>query len=368
MLRFLILITAALLGASPIMAQVSVPPTVSIPEGSPWAVPVTRVGPKNVTLSFTFKTIEGTAKAGQDFVGRTGSQSVRKNAATYTINGTSIDDRSFELDESFIVEVTAKGQHPLRTFVTIRDNDQPPPVECPDGTTLPPGSICPPPIPTTGLHVGDIEIEEDAGTVTVPVWRDGDLSKVATFGYFTRNGTATAPADFSARSGTLKIAIGAARSSFTFPVVNDTLAEGHETLQIVLTSPDAPVVTPIGTITIKANDQTAPPPPRTCADGTTVPADQDCPIVAWLPAPLQGRGGYARALSACTGPWPIGVGPRKPDGTYDPIYPVIVSGVVYPVIVWGADHAGRSVYALDLGGGQGGYFPVSCLEGVRPSS
>lgn len=124
-----ILIAAALfIFASPALAQtVSVPPSITVSEGSPWSVPITRIGLKSTTLSFTFRTLDGTALAGQDYVARAGNQSIRKNATRYTVSGTTIDDTAHEAQESFVFEVTPKGQAPVRTTIVITDNDAAPP-------------------------------------------------------------------------------------------------------------------------------------------------------------------------------------------------------------------------------------------------
>jgi hypothetical protein len=61
--------------------------------------------------------------------------------------------------------------------------------------------------------------------------------KAVTVGYVTANGTATAPADYTATSGTLTFAPGETAKTVTVAVVGDTVFEGDETFTLVLSSP-----------------------------------------------------------------------------------------------------------------------------------
>jgi hypothetical protein len=64
-----------------------------------------------------------------------------------------------------------------------------------------------------------------------------EQGKVVTVGYATTNGTATAPADYTATSGTLTFAPGETTKAVTVDVVGDTAFEGDETLSLVLSGP-----------------------------------------------------------------------------------------------------------------------------------
>lgn len=157
---------------------VSVPSSITVAEGLPWSVPVTRVGPKNVTLSFAYRTLDGSAIAGQDYTARSGSQSVRKNATKYTLSGPTIDDQVHEGDESFVLEVTPKGQPAFRTTITIKDNDaapapepQPEPVLCPDGSTVIPPATCPE-LPPPATPPGDIFAVDINGLAPIVAYPD----------------------------------------------------------------------------------------------------------------------------------------------------------------------------------------------------
>src|SRR5262249_23987185 len=55
--------------------------------------------------------------------------------------------------------------------------------------------------------------------------------------FATSNGTATAGSDYTATSGTLNFADGEVSKTFSISIVNDTLVEGDETVNLTLSSP-----------------------------------------------------------------------------------------------------------------------------------
>src|SRR5439155_196415 len=80
-------------------------------------------------------------------------------------------------------------------------------------------------------------VTEGTASVTITVIRtDGTASKV-TVNYATSNGTATAGSDYTAKSGTLTFAAGQTSKTFAIPIVNDTLHESDETVNLTLSNP-----------------------------------------------------------------------------------------------------------------------------------
>lgn len=98
--------------------------------------------------------------------------------------------------------------------------------------------------------------ETDAGA-TITVERFGDTSGSVGVSYATSDGTATAGADYTTTSGTLSWADGdAAPKSFSIPVLQDTQAEGNETVNLALSAPTggATLGTSAATLTILDDD------------------------------------------------------------------------------------------------------------------
>jgi aldose sugar dehydrogenase len=82
-------------------------------------------------------------------------------------------------------------------------------------------------------------VNENAGSVVVNVTRSGDTANASTINYATTNGSATQPSDYTSTSGTLEFASGESVKTFVVPIIDDSLIEGNETLNVVLSSPGA---------------------------------------------------------------------------------------------------------------------------------
>lgn len=61
--------------------------------------------------------------------------------------------------------------------------------------------------------------------------------QTVTIGWATADGTATAPSDYTAASGTLTFSPGALTRTITFTTIGDTVVELNETLFVNLTNP-----------------------------------------------------------------------------------------------------------------------------------
>src|SRR5436305_2164410 len=82
------------------------------------------------------------------------------------------------------------------------------------------------------------EVAESAGQAVITVERSGGEDGAVTVHYATSDGTAKAGQDYTAVSGTLSWAAGdESRKTFTVPIVDDTVAEGVETIHLTLSSP-----------------------------------------------------------------------------------------------------------------------------------
>ncbi len=89
---------------------------------------------------------------------------------------------------------------------------------------------------------------------------DDTTAQQVTVNYATSNGSAVAPQDYSATSGTATIAAGQTSTTFTVPIVQDSLDEDTETFTVTLTSPaNAEIAQGGGSATGTINDDDAPP-------------------------------------------------------------------------------------------------------------
>jgi hypothetical protein len=80
---------------------------------------------------------------------------------------------------------------------------------------------------------------ESDGQATITVSRVGGASGPASVDYFTADGSASTPGDYSTASGTLQFADGETQKTFDVPVVWDGQLEGDETVNLELANPSA---------------------------------------------------------------------------------------------------------------------------------
>ena len=93
--------------------------------------------------------------------------------------------------------------------------------------------------------------------MTITVSRTGGLASGVAVGYKTTNGTATAGVDYGGQSGTLVFGGGVASLTFSVPIVNDSVFEPDETVNLTLSNPTAGATLgsrPTAVLTITDND------------------------------------------------------------------------------------------------------------------
>jgi uncharacterized repeat protein (TIGR01451 family)/uncharacterized delta-60 repeat protein len=77
-------------------------------------------------------------------------------------------------------------------------------------------------------------VSEGGGLATITVVRTNGSTGLVTVKYSTSDGTAVAPTDYKARSGTLSFPAGVTNSTFTIPIINDSLSDDDKTVNLSL--------------------------------------------------------------------------------------------------------------------------------------
>ncbi len=109
------------------------------------------------------------------------------------------------------------------------------------------GNIAPLLSGTLAFDSSTYSTDESSGNAVVTVQRNGGSDGAASVNYSTSNGTATAGSDYSAVSGTLTWPDGDNSSrTFTVPILDDTIAEPSETINLTLSNASG---APLGAIT-----------------------------------------------------------------------------------------------------------------------
>ena len=169
-----------------------------------------------VQVTVGYRTEDGTAEAGADYLAAAGTVTVGAGETSATLTITLIDDTLDEADrETFTVRLSDPVAANLLADPTavgsIRDDDAPP-----------------------AVSVADARAGESAGEVVFPVRLMVPSGRSVEVSYRTADGTATARADYKAAAGTLTLAAGQTRATIAVRVVHDNLEEPDETFRVRL--------------------------------------------------------------------------------------------------------------------------------------
>ena len=180
-----------------------------------FTVTMSPVSPQTVTVNYA--TANGSAVAPGDYTAKSGTLTFAPGTTSQTIPVTVSGDTIDELDETFVVNLSAPVNAVIATgqgIGTIVDND-----------------------PAPSLAINNATVPEgDTGTVNAvfTVTLSTASGKTVTVNYATANGTATTPADYVASSGALTFAPGATSQTVTVAVAGDVFDEPNETFTVTL--------------------------------------------------------------------------------------------------------------------------------------
>lgn len=209
--------------------------------------------PATQTVSFVYRTVDGTAKADdQDYLSQSGGFSLNRGASSVAVSVTILGDTKNEPDETFSVvlanpsgAVIGRGE----AVCTIQNDD-----------------ATDPPPPTATLSVADATIQEGESGISYAdftVSLSAAATEMVSVRYATADRVATVfDRDYVAASGSLVFAPGETSKTVRVGVVGDTRREPDETFAFVLSSAaGAAIARQAGVCTIVNDDS---------ADGTTV--------------------------------------------------------------------------------------------------
>ncbi|WP_211343724.1 beta strand repeat-containing protein, partial [Neptunomonas concharum] len=190
-----------------------------------YSVSITQAPETDLEVTFSYTTTDAD---GNDYVA-VGSVTIPAGQTTATFAIDTLDDNVVEGDEDFTVSINTiqnGGLEDVRisttqnsVTTTIEDND------------------------TVGISVNDVTVNEDDGSMTFTVTLSNPSTLPVTVDYATQDGTATAGLDYTAVSDTLTFAPGVTSLTVTIPVADDFIAEGGETLDLVLSNPTNATIT-----------------------------------------------------------------------------------------------------------------------------
>ena len=235
-----------------------------------------RGGPITETASVEWKTEDGTATAGEDYVAASGIFTFPPGSTTMTKTAyvTILEDEIDEPDETLCIVLFNVNKinvvERTKGCVVLRDND-----------------------PPARMEIDDVEVlEGDAGSTvaaTFTVRLSPESGWPVTVNYATADyGTATAGSDYEAAMGSLAFAPGETEKTITVAVTGDADYEPDETFPVVLRdATHATLARANGTGTIRNDDD----PPAWSADPalTDMRADPDtitegeCSTLRWTP-------------------------------------------------------------------------------------
>ncbi len=219
---------------------------------------VTLSNPSATPVSVAYTTADGSATAGADYSVTSGTLSFAPGAAlSQTVTVAILNDAVFEGAETFSVDLSAPVGATLgnaSSLTTIVDN----------GGGTGGNDDDTPRLAVTGPAV----IDEAAGTATYTVTLSNPSTSSITVNYATADGTASAGIDYTAASGSLTFAPGAALTqTVTVAITNDNVFEGSETFSLNLSGAVGASIA-VGTVASRIVD-----------DGSAGP-DNDTPSLA----------------------------------------------------------------------------------------
>ena len=217
---------------------------VAFTEGEAGAVKftITLSSAASVPVTVQYATVPGTALAGSDYFGKTGTLTFNAGQTTKNLWVGVKNDNVAEAEETFALQLSNPNNATISKadgIVTITDDES-------GGGG---GSA--------SLSVADVAFTEgQAGAVKFTITLSSAASGPVTVQYATVPGAALAGSDYSGKTGTLTFNVGQTTKNLWVGVKNDNVAEAEETFALQLSNPNnATIAKANGVVTI-TDDET----------------------------------------------------------------------------------------------------------------
>jgi hypothetical protein len=241
-----------------------------------FTISLSRVSGQTITVAYT--TVNGTALAPSDYVATSGILTFNPGVISQPINVSIVGDTVNEANEIFTVVLSSPSNATIAigtgTGTIINDDGSP------------------------TLFINNKSITEgDSGTslMNFTVILAGSTTQVVTVAYATVDGSATAPFDYSATSGTLTFTPPTSTQTISVPIVGDLVNEPTETFIVRLSSPtNASIADGDGVGTINDND---PPPTVAFSQNTYAVNENDPSGQAVIPVVLSMASDYSVSVN-----------------------------------------------------------------------
>ena len=217
---------------------------------------------KQVTVGYA--TSDGSATAPGDYASASGTVTFAAGQTSRTFTVGVVGDTVVEPDETLTATLSAPGNATLGDATATGRIVN-------DDSTAPPAVV-----PVMSIAGTTVDPEGDSGTkdATFAVTLSTPTTVPVSVTFATADGSATAPGDYTAGSGTVAFAAGETAKAVVVPVRGDTLDEADETFTVGLSNPKgATLGTAAGTGRIMDDDQA---PPSGGGPGTVDPDDLFC--------------------------------------------------------------------------------------------
>ncbi|MBW4464061.1 MAG: DUF4347 domain-containing protein [Pegethrix bostrychoides GSE-TBD4-15B] len=196
-------------------------------------IAVSRSGHSSGAASVQYRADSGTAISGLDFAATVGTLSFAAGETRKLVRIPVINDDLDEENESFTLILQAPEAANLGTIrtatITILDDENP------------------------ALTVNPVQASEASGAALVTVTRGSGIGS-ASVDYATQPGTALPVSDYQSATGTLSFAPGETSKTIQIALVNDAVAENHESFQIGFSNPMSVTLNSLNPVTVTILD------------------------------------------------------------------------------------------------------------------